>query len=300
MTPAGCKEFTTCHLTSYGDVPKAMKHEKKNGEQHKTKERQREREREREISSTECFKGGIMATCSDFWEGVLKLLNFALGTLGLIMLGYGVYLLVELNQVSGGDENIPALFQLSRSLLMELWFPNNFVNKLSNTWFVYVLTGVGVALFIISLFGYIGAVTKSRICLSLVIQADKTGYLHEVYSFLKQNWKAMKWFALGVVTLEALAFLVAFVVRGLNTPPDEFDSDLDCESPAGSNSQPLIHSQRTESSTDQQNSCVQEPIRTDSWSQRMREKVEDLYSSPSSQKLCNMLIKKLNKTRKYS
>lgn len=79
-----------------------------------------------------------MATCSDFWEGVLKLLNFALGTLGLIMLGYGVYLLVELSQISGEDENISELFQLSRNLLMELGFPNNFVNKLSKTWYYHL------------------------------------------------------------------------------------------------------------------------------------------------------------------
>lgn len=74
-----------------------------------------------------------------------------------------------------------------------------------------------------------------------------------------------------------MAFLVAFVVRALNAPPDEFDSDLDCESPTGSNRQPLIHSQRTESFNDQENSSDQEPIRTDSWSQRMREKVDDIF-----------------------
>lgn len=79
-----------------------------------------------------------MVTCSDFWEGVLKLLNFALGTLGLIMLGYGLYLLVELNQVSGEDENFPELFQISQNLLMELGFPNNFVNKLSKTWYYHL------------------------------------------------------------------------------------------------------------------------------------------------------------------
>lgn len=74
-----------------------------------------------------------------------------------------------------------------------------------------------------------------------------------------------------------MAFLVAFVVRALNAPPDEFDSDLDCELPTESNHQPLIHSQRTESFNDQENSSDQEPIRTDSWSQRMREKVDDIF-----------------------
>jgi hypothetical protein len=40
-----------------------------------------------------------------------------------------------------------------------------------------------------------------------VIRADKTGYLREVYSFLKQNWKSMKWVALGVVTLEVIFYI---------------------------------------------------------------------------------------------
>jgi hypothetical protein len=35
------------------------------------------------------------------------MLNFALATLGLIMLACGVCLLVELNQTSGVDEDIP-------------------------------------------------------------------------------------------------------------------------------------------------------------------------------------------------
>ena len=74
-----------------------------------------------------------------------------------------------------------------------------------------------------------------------------------------------------------MAFLVAFVVRALNAPPDEFDSDLDGESPTGSNRRPLIHSQQTENFNDQENSSDQEPIRTDSWSQRMREKVDDIF-----------------------
>ncbi|KAJ4799882.1 Tobamovirus multiplication protein 2A [Rhynchospora pubera] len=239
-----------------------------------------------------------MATCSEFLEGLLKMLNFALGTLGLIMLGYGVYLFVESNQISG-DEDIPQLFQLSRVVLVDFGLPNSFVNKLPKTWFIYVLTGIGGSLFITSLFGYIGAITKSRLCLSLyiflvlllvvfqligtafilldrhltdVIRADKTGYLHEMYEFLKHNWKAMKWVALGVVILEALAFLVAFVVRALNAPPDESDSDMEFESPAGSNRQLLVHSQGGESYTDQENNSGQEPIRTDTWSQRMREK----------------------------
>lgn len=80
-----------------------------------------------------------MATCSEFWEGLLKMLNFALGTLGLIMLGCGVYLLVELNQTSGVDEDIPELFQVTRTLLVELGLPNSFVNKLPKTWYYHFI-----------------------------------------------------------------------------------------------------------------------------------------------------------------
>lgn len=97
-----------------------------------------------------------------------------------------------------------------------------------------------------------------------------------------------------------MAFLVAFVVRALNAPPDEFDSDLDCESPTGSNRQPLIHSQRTESFNDQENSSDQEPIRTHSWSQRMREKVDDIFQVLLVKSYAVYFSKKLKKIRQYS
>lgn len=69
------------------------------------------------------------------------MLNFALGTMGLIMLGFGVCLLVESNEISagGGDDKIPQLFQLKRTMLVELGLPNDFVDKLPRSWYYHVI-----------------------------------------------------------------------------------------------------------------------------------------------------------------
>jgi hypothetical protein len=89
------------------------------------------------------------------------------------------------------------------------------------------------------------------------------------------------------------------VVRALNAPPDEFESDLECESPTASDHRTLIHNQQTESSPDQENPSDHKPICTHSWSQRMREKVEDLHSNISSQNIASIFLKQLKKNKQY-
>ncbi|KAJ3680649.1 hypothetical protein LUZ60_016927 [Juncus effusus] len=228
--------------------------------------------------------------CQGFWEGLLKLLNFALAIMGLVMVVYGVHLLVELNKITGKDENIPVMFQLGTTVLSEFDDLSNILfDKLPKAWFIYLFTGVGGTLFIISLFGYIGAVTRNQLCLSFlmvsafilldphwkdVIRADKTGRFHEIYGFLEHNWKVIKWVALGVVILEALAFLVAYIVRAVNAPP-ELDSDEEYNSPRADSRQNLIQRLgiNQEESVDQEDSHDQDGNSNNSWwSQRMREK----------------------------
>ena len=45
--------------------------------------------------------------------------------------------------------------------------------------------------------------TKSLVLIIVqVIPVDKTGNFDMIYSFLKENWKIAKWFALGAVVFE--------------------------------------------------------------------------------------------------
>ncbi|KAK8946244.1 hypothetical protein KSP40_PGU021603 [Platanthera guangdongensis] len=105
-----------------------------------------------------------------------------------------------------------------------------------------------------------------------LIPHDKTGQFEMIYGFLKQNWKIVKWIALGVVVLEALIFLLAILVRASAQPAD-YDSDDDYIAPRSTARQPLINRQGAPASGLPVTATLdQRPSRNDAWSQRMREK----------------------------
>lgn len=245
--------------------------------------------------------------CRGFLECLLKLLNFLLSISGLAMVGYGIYLLVEWNRISpgSGDEPISPgsygaeIWKLGRPMLLVTTMSDSFFDKLPSAWFIYLFIGIGAILFVISFFGCIGAVTRNGCCLSfyaslvillvllqlgaaafiffdhdwkILIPHDKTGKFEMIYGFLKQNWKIVKWIALGVVVLEALIFLLAILVRASAQPAD-YDSDDDYIAPRSTARQPLINRQGAPASGLPVTATLdQRPSRNDAWSQRMREK----------------------------
>lgn len=237
--------------------------------------------------------------CRGFWECLLKLLNLLLALVGLAMVGYGIYLLVELKKDSsvqtvwlGSNEYV----ELGRPMLFVMPLSTSILDKLPKAWFIYLFIAVGVILFVISCFGCIGTATRNGCCLTCysvlmillilvelgcaafiffdhswkeVIPVDKTGDFDTIYGFLKSNWKIAKWVALGAVILEALAFLLALIVRASNTP--EYDSDDEYIAPNSNIHQPLINRQGAPASgvpvagnLDQRSS--------NAWSTRLREK----------------------------
>ncbi|RWR87344.1 tobamovirus multiplication protein 2A [Cinnamomum micranthum f. kanehirae] len=165
--------------------------------------------------------------------------------------------------------------------------------------FIYLFIAVGVVLFVVSCFGCIGAATRNGCCLSCysllvillilvelgcaafiffdhswkeVIPSDKTGDFDMIYDFLKKNWKIAKWVALGAVILEALAFLLALIIRAANRPAD-YDSDEEhMTSRSSSIRQPLINRQVPATGVPVAATLDQRPSRNDAWSTRMREK----------------------------
>ncbi|XP_039123028.1 tobamovirus multiplication protein 2A-like [Dioscorea cayenensis subsp. rotundata] len=245
--------------------------------------------------------------CVGFLECFLKLLNFVLTVTGLGMVGYGIYLLVEWNRFSGGDDGgvtppLPydsEILKLGRPMLLVVSLSESILDKLPKAWFIYLFIGVGVVLFVISCFGCIGAATRNGCCLSCysllvillilvelgaaafiffdhswkdAIPADKTGDFDMIYGFLEGHWKIVRWVALGAVGLEVLAFLLALIVRAIHKPV-EYDSDEEYIAPRPTVRQPLINRSGVPATGVPVTATLdQRPSRNDAWSQRMREK----------------------------
>ncbi|KAF8380670.1 hypothetical protein HHK36_028160 [Tetracentron sinense] len=233
---------------------------------------------------------------------LLKLLNFLLTLVGLAMVGYGIYLLIEWERASDLTGSISPLsenhesIQLGRPMMLAVSLSTSILDKLPKAWFIYLFIAVGVILFVISCFGCIGAVARNSCCLTCYsvfvillilvelgcaafiffdhswedeIPTDKTGDFDMIYSFLKENWKIAKWVALGAVILEALLFLLALIVRAVNRPVD-YDSDDEYIAIR----QPLINRQGVPATGVPVVATLdQRPSRTDAWSTRMREKL---------------------------
>lgn len=172
---------------------------------------------------------------------------------------------------------------------------NGTVERLSSAWFIFAFIGIGVILFITSIFGCAGASTRSGCCLSTysfliilfilvelaagcfiffdhdwknVIPVDKTGNFDMIYSFLKENWRIAKWVALGSVVFEALLFTVALIVQsGIQ---DDYDSDDEYIGARSGVRQPLVNKQAA--ADPRVPNLDYRPIRNDAWSQRMRDK----------------------------
>ncbi|XP_010269960.1 PREDICTED: tobamovirus multiplication protein 2A-like [Nelumbo nucifera] len=244
-------------------------------------------------------------SCRGCFECLLKLLNFLLTLVGLAMVGYGIYLLVEWKRASD-DTNSPSplsdnheFIELGRPMLLVVSLSSNILDKLPKAWFIYLFIAIGVVIFVISCFGCIGAVTRNGCCLTCysvllillilvelgcaafiffdhswkdALPTDKTRDFEMIYEFLKKNWKIAKWVALGAVILEALVFLLALMVRAANQPAD-YDSDDEYIAPRSTARQPLINRQGVPSTgSPVAGSLDQRPSRNDAWSTRMREK----------------------------
>jgi len=244
--------------------------------------------------------------CRGCLECILKLLNLLLTLVGLAMVGYGIYLLVEYERtttnalVSSSVSGDGSSVQLGRPLLVGVSLSASILDDLPKAWFIYLFIAIGAIIFVISCFGCIGAVTRNGCCLTCYsvlvillilvelgcaafiyfdksweseIPTDKTGDFDMIYAFLEENWKIVKWVALGAVVLEALLFLLALVVRAANRPP-EYDSDDELIASRQQIRQPLINRPPLPpaAGVPVAGPLDQRPGRSDAWSARMREK----------------------------
>ncbi|KAL6659341.1 hypothetical protein ACP70R_003381 [Stipagrostis hirtigluma subsp. patula] len=182
--------------------------------------------------------------CRGFFECVLKLLNLVVMAVGLAMVGYGAYLLVMWLQVAPPPPLPPSpspaavaptgeLVRLGRPLLflVDMSLSDGTLERLSSAWFIFAFIGVGVILFIMSIFEKYSFLIILFILVELaaggfiffnhswreVIPVDKTGNFDMMYSFLKENWRIAKWVALG-----AVIFDVDLVPTGMGAPVNDF------------------------------------------------------------------------------
>ncbi|KAI4369955.1 hypothetical protein MLD38_018346 [Melastoma candidum] len=242
--------------------------------------------------------------CKGFFECLLKLLNFLLTLAGLAMIGYGIYLFVEYEKSSSETVTVSPtngsrdVIELGRPMLLAVSLSSSFLDDIPKAWFIVVFIAVGVVLFVISLFGCIGGCTRNGCCLTFyavlvfllilvelgfaafiyfdkswedAIPTDKTGDFDMIYDFLEENWKIVRWVALGIVVLEALIFVLALVVRAANRKP-EYDSDEEFIAPRQQIRQPLIGRPPTATGVPVAGTLDPRPSRNDAWSTRMREK----------------------------
>ncbi|CAD6204553.1 unnamed protein product [Miscanthus lutarioriparius] len=209
-----------------------------------------------------------MAACRGFFECLLRLLNFILTVAGLAMVGYGIYLLVEWMKISedgSGGRLTSEVLVSGRPLLGAVALGDSFLDQLPKAWFIYLFIGVGAIVFLVSLFGCIGAGTRNTCCLCfyafLVILLILAEAGAAAFIFFDQSWK------------DGVLFLLALVVRAMNKPA-EYDSDDEIIAIGRSPTmrQPLIHAQNVPATGVPVPTLDQRASRNDAWSQRMREK----------------------------
>ncbi|KAI5076530.1 hypothetical protein GOP47_0008595 [Adiantum capillus-veneris] len=207
----------------------------------------------------------------------------------------------DIHYTDGGVE----LLQLRRTLLhkvsdSELSLVSSFWSSIPTAWFLYVFIGVGVVIILITCSGYIAAATQNGCCLSCysffvglvmiielamaafiffddswqeVIPDDSTGQLDSIESFIEDNLEILKWVALGIVVVQALALLFAVILRALGSSArKDYDSDDEYLASTRASRQPLLNRQTTGGAGTNATGSENRPARADAWSTRMREK----------------------------
>ncbi|KAL9360906.1 hypothetical protein Peur_049029 [Populus x canadensis] len=162
--------------------------------------------------------------------------------------------------------------------------------QLPAPWFIYSFMGVGVILCCITFIGCIAAESINGCCLCfytvlkivfILLEAalvafiaidrrwekdlpfDPTGELQSLRTFVEENVDICKWAGITVLIIQALALLLAMILRAMvSTRRNEFDED-DFENVRGRTREPLVN---------QSGQAFSPGTHSDIWTSRMREK----------------------------
>ncbi|KAB2015876.1 hypothetical protein ES319_D08G057100v1 [Gossypium barbadense] len=172
--------------------------------------------------------------------------------------------------------------------------------ELPAPWFIYSFMGIGITICCIALIGCIAAESINGCCLCfytllkiilVLIEAalvafiaidrswekdlplDPTGEIDSFRSFVEDNIDICKWVGISVVIIQALAMLVAIILRAMVSARrrdiDDEDED-DYESIRGRTWEPLLNPQSSHSSTSAKGDG--RGSRSDVWGSQIREK----------------------------
>ncbi|KAJ7981443.1 tetraspanin-19 [Quillaja saponaria] len=165
-------------------------------------------------------------------QSLLKLVNSAIGMVGIAMILYSVWMLrVWQRQMGelpfGGDSDCPA------------------------PWFIYTFLGLGIAFCVITCSGHIAAETVNGCCLYLYMMfvftllmleaavtvdiflnrdweedfpKDPSGSFNQFKKFIRSNSEMCKWIGLSIICVQGLSILLAMVLKALG-PHQYYDSD---------------------------------------------------------------------------
>ncbi|KAE8676856.1 Tetraspanin-18 [Hibiscus syriacus] len=170
--------------------------------------------------------------------------------------------------------------------------------ELPAPWFIYSFMGIGILLCSITLIGCIAAESVNGCCLCfytllkivlILIEAalvafiaidhrwekdlpfDPTGELDSFRSFVEENIDICKWVGLGVVIIQALALLVAMILRSMvSARRRDIEEEDDYESVKGRTWEPLLNPQSSHSSTSAKGDG--RGTQSNMWGSRIREK----------------------------
>ncbi|KAK8486692.1 hypothetical protein V6N11_069055 [Hibiscus sabdariffa] len=170
--------------------------------------------------------------------------------------------------------------------------------ELPAPWFIYSFMGIGIALCCVTLIGCIAAESVNGCCLCfytllkivfVLIEAalvafiaidrrwekdlpfDPTGELDSFRSFVEDNIDICKWVGLGVVIIQALALLVAIMLRAMvSARGRDIEEEDDYESVRGRTWEPFLNPQSSYSSTSAKGDG--RGTQSNMWGSRIREK----------------------------
>ncbi|XVE78034.1 hypothetical protein DITRI_Ditri13aG0111700 [Diplodiscus trichospermus] len=170
--------------------------------------------------------------------------------------------------------------------------------ELPAPWFIYSFMGVGIVLCCITLIGCIAAESINGCCLCfytllkivlILIEAalvafiaidrswekdlpfDPTGELDSFRSFIEDNIDICKWVGISVVVIQALALLVAIILRAMvSARRRDIDNEDEYDSIGGRSREPLLNPQSGHRSTAAM--VDGRGTHSDIWGSRIREK----------------------------
>lgn len=174
-------------------------------------------------------------------QSLLKLVNSLIGMVGIAMILYALWMIMDWHRHVDHDHHFPTPF------------PGH--DDPPAPWFMYSFLGLGITLCVITCSGHIAAETANGCCLYcylvfvfllFILEAavtadillnsdweqdfpiDPSGDFNKFKDFVRMNFEMCKWIGLSVVCVQGLCMLLAMILKALGPHTERYyDSDDD-------------------------------------------------------------------------